>query len=217
MSWDAATGPYTDTVDRYEIITWDKDTPGAFLNSTAVRGKSVHIDGLKPGHHYLVAVATWNAAGGGMPGVARPVTDGAGTPPAPTDLKVTSTDATTVQLSWNGSVWAAGYRVWVRNVDDSTGSKHDGSGFKADEYITSETSRGIAFLFPGAWNYEFCVTAINGEAESGKSNCVIAPKPSAPEDGTKGTSRPPVPEDGTKGAPLSALIRAPRAPAGLAG
>lgn len=210
VSWDAATGPYTDTIDRYEIITWDRDTPGAILNSTAVRGNSAHVDGLREGHHYLVAVATWNAAGGGMPGVARSVTVGAGTPPAPAGLKVTSTDATTVQLSWIGSVWAAGYRVWIRNVDDSSGSKHDGSGFKADEYITNETSRGIAYLVPGVWNYEFCVTAINGEAESAKSNCVIAPKPSA-------AAQTPAPTDPKKGAPPSALIQAPRAPAGLAG
>ncbi|MFF9645785.1 GDSL-type esterase/lipase family protein [Kitasatospora aureofaciens] len=210
VSWDAATGPYTDTIDRYEIITWDRDTPGAFLNSTAVRGNSARIDGLREGHHYLVAVATWNAAGGGMPGVARSVTVGAGTPPAPTGLKVISTDATTVQLSWNGSVWAAGYRVWIRNVNDDSGSKHDGSGFKADEYITNETSRGIAYLVPGVWNYEFCVTAINGEAESSKSNCVIAPKPSA-------TAQTPAPTDPKKGAPPSALIQAPRALVGAAG
>ncbi|MGK5638341.1 fibronectin type III domain-containing protein [Streptomyces sp. URMC 126] len=214
VSWDAPAGPYTDTIDRYEIITWDRDTPGAFINSTAVRGKSAHIDGLKPGHRYLVAVVTWNAAGGGMPGGARPVTVGAGTPPAPTGLKVTSTDATTVQLSWNGSAQAAGYRVWVRNVND-------GSASKADEFVVNETNRGIAFLFPGVWNYEFCVTAVNGAAESGKSNCVIAPRPPA----NARTSAPAAPADAADAAdaaaakkrePLSALIRAPRTPAGSA-
>ncbi len=200
VSWDAPTGPYTDTIDRYEIITWDRDTPGAFINSTAVRGTSAHINGLHEGHHYLVAVVTWNAAGGGMPGVARSVTVGAGTPPAPSGLEVTSTDATTVQLTWSGSAQAAGYRVWVRNIND-------GSPSKADEYVTTETSRGIAFLFPGVWNYEFCVTAVNGEAESGKSNCVIAPRPPAT---LKGAA---APTDAKKGNPLSALIRAPRTPA----
>ncbi|MFI2241193.1 fibronectin type III domain-containing protein [Streptomyces chrestomyceticus] len=203
VSWGAPTGPYTDTIDRYEIITWDRDTPGAFLNSTAVRGRSAHIDGLEPGHHYLVAVVTWNAAGGGMPGVARSVTVGAGTPPAPTGLKVTSTDATTVQLSWAGSGQAAGYRVWIRNVND-------GSPSKADEYVTNETSRGIAYLVPGVWNYEFCVTAINGEAESGKSNCVVAPRPSARARAQALTS-------GEKNSPLSDLMRTARALAGLPG
>ncbi|MEF3115129.1 fibronectin type III domain-containing protein [Streptomyces chrestomyceticus] len=223
VSWGAPTGPYTDTIDRYEIITWDRDTPGAIINSTAVRGRSVHIDGLHPGHHYLVAVVTWNAAGGGMPGVARSVTVGAGTPPAPTGLKVTSTDATTVQLTWAGSGRAAGYRVWIRNIND-------GSPSKADEYVVNETSRGIAYLVPGVWNYEFCVTAVNGEAESGKSNCVTASRPPAdgnaprpPADGNAprppadGNAPPPPTDVNRQGNPLSALIRAPRTSAASAG
>jgi lysophospholipase L1-like esterase len=174
VAWTPPTGPYTDTIDRYEIVLYDKDTPGAFLTGTGARGTVAHVDGLKPGHHYLVAVATWNAAGGGLPSLARPVTVGAGTPPAPTDLRVTSTDATTVQLNWKGSNAAAGYRVWVRNIN---GDDHDGGTSKADEDIVEGTSKGIGFLFPGVWNYEFCVTAVNGVYESGKSNCVVAPRP----------------------------------------
>ncbi|MFE9610690.1 fibronectin type III domain-containing protein [Streptomyces sp. NPDC006012] len=88
----------------------------------------------------------------------------------PAGLKVTSTDATTVQLNWTGSAQAAGYRVWVRNIDD-------GSQSTADEWIGQDTSHGIAYLFPGVWHYEFCVTAVNGALESGKSNCVVAPRP----------------------------------------
>ncbi|MFJ9742673.1 fibronectin type III domain-containing protein [Streptomyces sp. NPDC101166] len=170
VSWDAPKGPHTDTIDRYEIILWDKDTPGAFFQSTAVKGRSAHVDDLKPGHRYLVAVATWNRAGGGMPGVARSVTVGAGTPPKPTDLKATAVDPTTVQLDWKGSKEAAGYRVWVRNVTE-------GGAFTSDEYVTEDTGRGIAFLFPGYWNFEFCVTAINGAAESPRSDCVSLPNP----------------------------------------
>jgi lysophospholipase L1-like esterase len=170
VAWGQPTGNYTDTIDRYQIITYDKDTPGAYVGGTAVKGKSVHIDGLTPGHHYVIAVATWNAAGGGMPGVARPVTIGAGTPPAPTGLQVTSTDPTTVQLTWNGSSQAAGYRIWIRNINN-------GSQSTADENIVESSPYGVAYLFPGVWNYEFCITAVNGAAESGKSNCVVAPRP----------------------------------------
>ncbi|GAA2655463.1 hypothetical protein Adu01nite_91390 [Paractinoplanes durhamensis] len=161
VSWGAATGAYTDTIDRYELIVWDRDTPGAFIGGTAVKSRSVHFDGLIPGHRYDVWVATWNAAGGGLPGGARPVTIGAGTPPAPSNLSVVSTDPTTVQLSWSGSSVAAGYRVWVRNVNN-------GSQATADENIIRGTTNGITYL---------CVTAVNGTAESGKSNCVLAPRP----------------------------------------
>ncbi|MFL4909038.1 phosphatidylinositol-specific phospholipase C domain-containing protein [Streptomyces sp. MMS24-I2-30] len=170
IAWGTPTGPYTDTIDRYEALTYDLDTPGAFVSGVGTRDKAVHVDGLKPGHRYVVAVATWNAAGGGFPATGRPVVVGAGTPPAPTGLKVTSTDATTVQLNWTGSAQAAGYRVWVRNIND-------GGQSTADEWIVQGTSHGIAYLYPGVWNYEFCVTAVNGALESGKSACVVAPRP----------------------------------------
>ncbi|MFG2936708.1 fibronectin type III domain-containing protein [Streptomyces sp. NPDC048282] len=171
IAWGAPTGDYTDTIDRYQIIIWDKDTPDAYTEGTAVKGLSAHIDGLLPGHRYQVWVVTWNAAGEGWPGEARPVTIGAGTPEAPTGLQVTSTDGTTVKLTWNASSGAAGYRIWVRNIND-------GSASTADENATTmDTTSGVAYLFPGVWNYEFCVTAINGAAESGKSECVVAPKP----------------------------------------
>jgi lysophospholipase L1-like esterase len=168
--WGRPTGAYTNTIDRYQVITFDKDTPGAWIGGTAVKGLSAHVDGLLPGHHYIVAVATWNSAGGGLPGVARAVTIGAGTPPAPTGLQVTSTDATTVKLTWNGSSQAAGYRIWTRNINN-------GSQSAAEESVIDGSPYSIAYLYPGVWNFEFCVTAINGAAESGKSNCVVAPRP----------------------------------------
>ncbi|MFI8391858.1 fibronectin type III domain-containing protein [Streptomyces sp. NPDC085540] len=170
--WDAPTGPHTDSIDRYEIITWDKDVPGSYINSTAVKGTSAQIDGLVPGHHYLVAVATWNRAGGGMPTVARSVTVGAGVPPTPADVKIQSLDDTTVRLTWQGSAQAAGYRVWVRNATA-------GGPFTAEQSSTDTPSHEVAFLFPGNWNFEFCVSAFNGALESGRSGCVSVPPPSA--------------------------------------
>ncbi|MFJ9843357.1 GDSL-type esterase/lipase family protein [Kitasatospora sp. NPDC101155] len=76
-AWNAATGPYTDTIDRYQIIIWDRDTPGAYIEGTAVKGLSVHIDGLVRGHHYQVWLVTWNAVGQGLPGYGGTVTIGA--------------------------------------------------------------------------------------------------------------------------------------------
>ncbi|MFJ7966625.1 ricin-type beta-trefoil lectin domain protein [Streptomyces sp. NPDC096324] len=175
--WDTPTGPHTDTIDRYEVITWDKDVPGGYVASTAVTNNQARINGLVPGHHYLVAVATWNKAGGGMPGMARSVTIGAGVPPVPTDVTVTSLDATTVRLNWKGSPEAAGYRVWVRNVNEPEGSNTQ------DPYITDSPEHQIAFLFPGNWNFEFCISAFNGSLESGKSSCVHVPMPPPSTDG----------------------------------
>ncbi|MFF5176141.1 fibronectin type III domain-containing protein [Micromonospora sp. NPDC000089] len=167
VSWTAPTGDHTSSIQRYGVLTYDQDTPGAFVNGVGVAGTSAHIDGLIPGHRYVVAVESWNAAGGGLPSGAPPVLIGGGTPPAPTNLRVTSVDPTTVQLTWDGSAQAAGYRVAVRNINGGAVTYEESAG----------TSHGIAFLFPGVWNYEFCVTAVNGDAQSGRSNCVIAPRP----------------------------------------
>ncbi|WP_282090683.1 GDSL-type esterase/lipase family protein [Streptomyces tendae] len=163
---------YPTTIDRYELILFDKDTPGAWLTGTGFRGNRVQIHGLNPGHRYLVAAATWNAAGGGLPALARPVTVGGGAPAAPTGLRVTTIDPTTVELDWNGAKSAAGYRLWVSNIKDGGTTPP-----KADENIIEDTHYGVGFLFPGVWNYEFCVTAVNGSLESDKSNCVIPPHP----------------------------------------
>jgi lysophospholipase L1-like esterase len=185
ISWVAPSGAYDSAINLYEVIIFDQDTAGAFIQARGVRGHSTHVDGLVVGHHYSVAIAAWNEAGGGIPGGARSVTIGAGTPPAPTNLQVTSTDPTTVQLDWCGSPEAAGYRVWIRNINNPSSVSEPSDTTSS----TSLTTYGIAFLFPGVWNYEFCMTAINGAAESGKSNCVVAPKPGdAPVGGPVGGS-----------------------------
>lgn len=58
-------------------------------------------------------------------------------------------------------------QIYSRNVKDNT-------AFTPSE-STTETSYGIAFLFPGTWNFEFCVAAYNGNMESAYPACVIPP------------------------------------------
>jgi lysophospholipase L1-like esterase len=76
VSWDAATGPYAGSIERYGVLTFDDDLPGAIIQSVGIHGRSAHIDGLIPGHKYEVAVQTWNAAGGGIPNGGNAVTVG---------------------------------------------------------------------------------------------------------------------------------------------
>lgn len=66
ISWDPPTGSYTDTIIEYNIIFFDEDTPCDYLGAAAFTSSPAHIDGLVPGHRYLVAPATFNAAGGGF-------------------------------------------------------------------------------------------------------------------------------------------------------
>lgn len=76
ISWNTPTGPYTDSIDRYGVLTFDDDAPDEIIQSVGIRGLSAHIGGLIPGHRYEVAVQTWNAAGGGLPNGANAVTIG---------------------------------------------------------------------------------------------------------------------------------------------
>lgn len=95
-------------------------------------------------------------------------------------MSIQSLDATTVRLTWQGSAQAAGYRVWVRNATT-------GGPFTADQSSTDTNSHEIAFLFPGNWNFEFCVSAFNGALESDRSGCVSVPLP-PPSAGLAGRS-----------------------------
>jgi hypothetical protein len=82
---------------------------------------------------------------------------------------VTSVDATTATVSWTASPTATGYRIWTRNINDGSVSKPGD--------VTDQTSGGFAYMIPGVWNFEFCVTAVNGDLESPKSQCKVAPRP----------------------------------------
>lgn len=164
INWSSVAG-----VDEYEVIIWDKDTPGAFIDSRGTRDTHISISGLNAGHVYAVWVACWNNLGGGLPGEARPGRVGTQVPSAPTDLRVVNKDVTTVELSWAPSN-AAAYQIYMRNI-------HNGPEFTKDNGTEMTTSHGVAFLFPGTWNFEFCVGGVNGDLMSvGTSNCVIPPK-----------------------------------------
>jgi hypothetical protein len=174
---DISWAPCGHDITEYAVILYNRDTVGSYVETIGIEPTSLsaHVDSLTPGIHYDIAVQAWNQYGGGFPGVGKSVTVGAGAPPAPTNLQITSIDGTTIEMAWCGSPEAAGYRTWHRNIND-------GSVLVGDDFSTAETKYGVAFLFPGVWNYEFCVSAINGELESGLSNCVvyIFPTPLSP-------------------------------------
>jgi lysophospholipase L1-like esterase len=170
ITFDPPTGPYTDSIVEYVIWYFDKDTQCSWLEAAAFTSSPVHLDGLLPGHRYLVAPSTWNAAGGGFPEIVNSVTIGEGTPPAPSNFQLFPIDLTSLHMTWTGSSIDAGYNLWSRYINGgsalSMGGGNDGTC--VDYY----------FLFPGIWTYEFCVSAYNGNAESGLSNCAIVPSPS---------------------------------------
>jgi hypothetical protein len=104
---------------------------------------------------------------GGLPAAAREVIAGQGAPAPPSGLRVNTIDATTIRLEWNAVSGASGYNVYVRSVRDNTALKLDST--------TTETSKEVGFLFPGNWNFQFCVSAMNGNLETAPVSCVIPP------------------------------------------
>ncbi|WP_330464472.1 fibronectin type III domain-containing protein [Micromonospora zamorensis] len=168
ITWGVPTNP--SAIERYEVLFWDQDTPNAILSSTGIKGFSARIDGLKPNHRYLISVASWNTTGSGLPNNARPIRVGTTTPTAPTGLQINPLDANTVQLTWTKNDTAAGYRVWTRDLTN-------GSPLTPSEQTFTEPTHGIAYLTSGFWNYEYCVTSINGTLESARTTCQTPKRP----------------------------------------
>ncbi|KAH6707462.1 fibronectin type III domain-containing protein [Verticillium dahliae] len=166
LRWGAVPGAIS-----YEVITFDNDATGTtFPNGRGVQGTSVTVsDGLIVGHRNAIAIVTWASSGPGWPTIGMSVRVGAGQPATIQGLRVSNTDPTTVLLSWPYTTNFASYRVWFRNHKTN-------EAFRTDGYSTAtDNSHTVAFLFPGTWNYEFYVVAMNGNIEGGRSNTVIPP------------------------------------------
>ncbi len=181
VTFDPPTGPYTDSITEYNVIFYDFDTPCSYLGGAAFTGSPAQLHGLVPGHRYLVAPTTYNAAGGGFPEIVNSVIVGGGTPAVPSNLQIIANDPTTVHVTWDQPQDAGGYRLVIQNISDTS---NNGSGTVgtncADDY----------FLFPGTWNYQFAVSALNGNLESTLSGFVPAPHP---QDGAAPVTCPPSP------------------------
>jgi hypothetical protein len=161
-------------VDRFGVIVWDRDSPGSFINTLGSCQSPLTLNDLHAGHHYDVWVETWGDPGlGGLPAEGNPVIIGGGAPSTPSGLRAETVDPTTVRLTWNAANGAAGYKIYASPDETarSTGSKADTEG----NLVSGETNWGAAFLYPNTWHFEFCVSAINGEHESGKT-CATPPK-----------------------------------------
>lgn len=98
---------------------------------------------------------------------------GGGTPGVPSGLKIVSNDPTTAHLEWSPVDGAAGYTVWTRNVNNAS-SVSTPQNFTKDVACADE-----GLLFPGVWNYEFCVQAFNGDNVGSKGACLTAPSPTS--------------------------------------
>jgi chitodextrinase len=116
------------------------------------------------------SIARAALAAAGQPPEGRPwtvleeaTTGGTGTPAAPTGLKVTSTTASSVSLSWSAVAGAGSYQVY-----------RDGSSV-GSATSTSYTSSGLKAATP----YKFAVLAVGTTGKSGPKSGEVSAKTSA--------------------------------------
>lgn len=170
LTWDAVEGY---NVDFYGVLYWDTSIAGSFVSEYGFTGTSASLTGLPSGDSYVLAVQPWEIINGvewaGLPAAASGAIIG-GDPLPPANFKVvTINEGATVQMTWDAMADAAQYRVWTRSLLNAS------SVLSPGEFTTSETCYGGTYLFPGAWNFEFCVTAMNGNYETSLSGCQVAP------------------------------------------
>lgn len=152
-------------ITQYELSFRNADD----ITYTAVgsRGLSEKITGffgLPKGSIWIARMATWtDPEGAGLYEYARPVLIGGGKPEPPQNLKAKHTSRTSALLTWNVTANAAGYQVFWRNLNGK---------FITDGIIGVQPQKQFQGLVHGRGEYEFCVNAVNGEAES-QPTCVI--------------------------------------------
>ncbi|KAL7934262.1 hypothetical protein V8C35DRAFT_327188 [Trichoderma chlorosporum] len=171
MSWDAVEGY---NVDVYGAIYYDQSSQD-FLSDYGWTGTSASYGGMNPGDRVEVAVETWATVDGvlcaGLPAGGNGAIVGGITPSAPTGLKVaTINEGATVQLTFDSDPNAFTYGFYTHSLMEPD------QPYVLGGYTADVPCIGITFLFPGAWNYEFCVVAYNGNSTSPMSECVQGPK-----------------------------------------
>jgi hypothetical protein len=98
VTWDNPKGPYTDSIDRYNIIYWDwKPDHCSYLNGAAFESSPGVVTGLPSRINYFIALVTWNEHGEGFPLFASNAVSGYGTPGTPSGVRVDTIDAVSVR------------------------------------------------------------------------------------------------------------------------
>lgn len=168
-----------DAVDDFDVVLYGaiywRSRRDAFPNNLGWTGTSASYNGMAPGDRLTTAVETWANVDGivcaGLPQGGPGVIVGVVTPGPPTGLRVdTINEGTTVQLSWDADNNAFAYGFYIRSLLEKNAPYERGG------YTASVPCLQVAFLIPGAWNYEFCAIAINVNSSSPMSDCVAGPR-----------------------------------------
>lgn len=143
------------------------DTSYVSVGSRRFSEKITGFFGLPAGSIWIVRMATWTyPEGGGLYKYARPVLVGGGQPEQPQALRAKYTSHTAAYLTWSATANAAGYLIYSRDIRGNGTFETDGIPSIGPPHKQVEN------LLEGRGMYEFCVSAVNGEVESAKSDCV---------------------------------------------
>lgn len=171
LAWDPPDAEQT--VTCYEIAWKDNDAPALwFSGSQSVSGTSAIIDGISIGHSISIWIRPWRKVGdewaAGNYHAARPVRVGGHSPQRPTGVEVNAVDnPNRASITWNGSDCCdAGYLVYVRDLTKWGSSAETNGQVVRETTYQMECERKI-------WEYEFSVSAVNGDEESRRSSGVI--------------------------------------------
>jgi hypothetical protein len=139
-----------------------EDENGGIPQPQESAGITTRINGLVPGDTYGVYVVAKNQIGPGYPSGGPVAVVGTQTPTAPVLTGMTVQDGWDVHMSWSPVSTAAGYWIYMRDVTDPN-STLTRLPWELAGYYEDFTA---GYLFSGADNYEFCITAANGSMES---------------------------------------------------
>lgn len=188
LTWDAVEGY---DVFLYGVLFLDASVAGSFVSTYGFTGTSASLNDLPVGDSYILAIQTWETIDGvpwaGLPAAAAGAVVG-GVPQPPQNLQVVTVDeGATVQMTWDASQYAYGYQVWTRNINNAS------DYLKPSPPSTTSTCWEVTYLFPGAWNYEFCIQAFNGNYDTVLFGCTVAPSDITTPPACPPTPTPPAP------------------------
>ncbi len=161
LHWTAAKHATYYRIERYNPTT---DRWTSIATTTATTYSNV---GLKPTTNYRYRIIAVSSAGESSVSSEANATTSIAVPAAPTKLKTVAKGTSTVQLSWNSSPAATGYRIEY----SLTGKKGDWQTIILSE---STTTGGLAINLAAGMKHYFRVCASNSTGDSKFSNTVSA-------------------------------------------
>lgn len=171
LGWAASNGAEGYHIYRRAISVKESLSVFIRINSIAAPWTTIKVENLFPGvWHYEFCIGAYAGAleSDHFTACNKPKLLSGWAPAPPSNVEVFEFDAVRIQLGWPASNGAEGYYVYTRYLPDN-------GPFTKSPAIPTYTTTGIGFLFPGAWHFEFCISAYFGGLESDHSTACVIP------------------------------------------